>query len=90
MDKIGPPLQFSHYALLGVSKDAAADEIEAAFQSRMETLPKSRWGIMLRWVLMNETGETLRTARETLLDADLRAKYDKSIADEWYWLPTWE
>lgn len=89
MDRPSIPSQFSHYALLGVGKDATADDIEAAYRARVGALPKSRLGILLRWALMGETRDTLGAAREFLLDADLRAEYDKTISNQWSWLMTW-
>lgn len=82
-----PLIRVSHYALLGVGRNASAQEIRRAYGERSRDLPRTGWRKLIRRVFTGECPETLLAARDTLLDAQRRARYDVELAEFRYLLP---
>lgn len=73
----------NHYQLLGIAKDATAEEIKAAFRHKAATLHPDRFAMTVESAdasdERNRRFAELKVARETLADPRRRHEYDKAI-----------
>jgi len=76
------PIDLSHYALLGVARDATESEIAAAFSAAVARRRSSRRARLVGRLIRGESDESLWRAYETLMDSDARSRYDASLAAE--------
>lgn len=69
-----------HYSVLGIGMAATAEEIELAYRLSVQRLEHGpSWRRLLMW-LLGITLARLQEARDVLLDAQQREKYDQRLA----------
>ncbi|HEX7251865.1 MAG TPA: J domain-containing protein [Thermoanaerobaculia bacterium] len=74
----------SHYDLLGVSRKATQEEIDAAYETRarlFDPSPKAHPDLVDLWRQLTVLSRWIKVAHGVLSDPENRANYDKKIAE---------